>query len=324
MPGVSAIVAFSLTLGLARSVRRGPALLFAALCALVPGSAQATYSIVAVDTRDGTMGAAVASCVDLETVERVYGVVPGKGALVTQSYLKDGANAEGLALLAGGTPPNDVLLALLDPTYDPEYELRQYAVVDVAGDLAAYTGPGALAYANMETFEVDGYVVSIQGNILTGPSVIDGARSAFEAGGCDLADRLMRSLEAAGRSGQGDNRCAVDGVPAKSMTLDVDPPGSPAGSFLRLAHESPGDPPRDDPTVTIRASFDTWRSAHPCPAVDPPMGGGPGSFSPSDTERPNEARSDGCLVASSPPSNAASWPIASIFLAVLLLMRRRR
>lgn len=301
-------------------MRWGPALLFAAAGVLAPKSASATYSILAVDTRDGTVGAAVASCVDLETVERVYGVVPGKGALVTQSYLKDGANADGLALIAGGTPPNDVLVALVDPAYDPDYELRQYAVVDASGQAASYTGPGALAYANMETFDVDGYVISIQGNILTGPSVIDGARSAFEAGGCDLADRLMAALDAAGSSGQGDDRCASEGVPAKSALLAVDPPGLPAGTFLRLTHESPGDPPQGDPTVTIRSSFDTWRASHPCPADGSGTGGGVPAGVPPDSPPSRIGTNDGCLVASS-SHDARSWlPL----LAVLLRLGRRR
>ncbi|NUO48814.1 MAG: DUF1028 domain-containing protein [Polyangiaceae bacterium] len=301
-------------------MRWGSALLFAAACVLAPSSAHATYSILAVDTRDGTVGAAVASCVDLATVERVYGSVPGKGAIVTQSYLKDGANADGLALIANGTAPNDVLVALLDPTYDPEFQLRQYAVVDVLGDIAAYTGPDALAYANMETFDVDGYVVSVQGNILTGPGVIDGARSAFEAGGCDLADRLMLALEAAGSSGQGDNRCAADGVPAKSATLDVDPPGMAAGTFLRLTHESPGDPPQDDPTVTIRSSFDAWRTSHPCPVDQAGAGGGVPGGVPPNSEPSRNGTEDGCSVASS-SHDAPTWlPL----LVVVLRLKRRR
>ncbi|HMR11658.1 MAG TPA: DUF1028 domain-containing protein, partial [Polyangiaceae bacterium] len=117
---------------------------FASLSAF-PTTAHATYSIVAVDTRTGAVGGAVASCVPLATLSRVYGASPGRGALMTQSYLKDEAHPDGLALLSLGQAPAGIVSALTDPAYDANFELRQYAVLDVAGGVLGFAGPQGVA-----------------------------------------------------------------------------------------------------------------------------------------------------------------------------------
>jgi uncharacterized Ntn-hydrolase superfamily protein len=285
---------------------------------LAAGHAKATYSILAVDMRDGSVGGAVASCVPLDTVERVYGAVPGRGAIVTQSFLKDEAHPDALALLAEGRPPADVLGVLVDSGYDPAFQQRQYAVVDVAGAVASFTGTDALAVAAGTTFEAEGFVVAVQGNLLTDGEVLAQARAAFTTGGgCDLAGRLIVALEAAGANGRGDARCAPDGVPAKAATLEVDPPGAVAGSFLRLTHESPGDRPVEDPVAHVRVAFDAWRVTHPCPETEQP------ADPPGTPSRPAEqvSPSSGCSQAPGHPG-ILTWLLGSVLIG--LMTRRMR
>ncbi len=281
--------------------------------AWAPLRAGATYSILAVDARDGTVGGAVASCVPLDTVSRVYGAVPGKGALVTQSYLKGEAMPDGLSWIAAGSAPDAVLASLVDPTYDAGFALRQYAVVSVDGRAAGYTGSGANPHASNIVFDAGDFSVAIQGNFITGPAVLDQARAAFESeGACDLPERLMRALEAGGANEAGDARCVPKGAPAESALIQVDPPGQTAGSFLRLG--SPG-AAGGDPVPPLRSAFEAWRQSHPCP---PPAASPDGAAGPSPAEPADET---GCQV------GAGGWAVPLIFLvfaAVPSLRRRRR
>src|SRR5262249_60110707 len=100
---------------------------------------------------------------------------------------------------------------------------------------------------------------SVQGNILTGPAVLDQAAAAFSSSGCDLADRLMLALEAGAHNGQGDSRCTPMGYPSDSAFLEVDREGEPAGSYLQLVVDQ--NPPAD-PIAPLRSMYDAWRRHH--------------------------------------------------------------
>jgi uncharacterized Ntn-hydrolase superfamily protein len=233
------------------------ALALVVVSALAAGRAEATFSIVAVDRTSGEVGGAVASCVPLETVLRVYGAAPGRGALVTQSYLKDGVNERGVMLLAAGASAEEVLAALVDPAFDPDFDDRQYAVVDLEGGVAAFTGTGDLPYAGHER----GIDFSVQGNSLTDHAVLERMEEAFvSGGGCDLAERLVLALEAAARGG-GDSRCTPDGRSAESAALFVD---APEARVLALADPGVGG---EEPTAAIRDGYEAWRVEHACPVV---------------------------------------------------------
>jgi hypothetical protein len=117
-------------------------------------------------------------------------------------------------------------------------------------------------------------VYSVQGNILTGAAVLDQAASAFEADACDLAERLMRALEAGAEHGQGDSRCTGAGIPSDSAFIEVDRPDETAGSYLRL---SVADTAPESPLPKLRALFDAWRATHPCAVRMPVAGAAAGS-----------------------------------------------
>ena len=105
----------------------------------------------------------------------------------------------GLELLDGGAPANSVIEMLTSA--DDGREHRQVGVVDAHGGAATFTGAECLDWAGGRT----GNGFTCQGNILTGPEVVDAMVDAFEASPGDLSDRLMAALTAGDLAG-GDSR----------------------------------------------------------------------------------------------------------------------
>jgi uncharacterized Ntn-hydrolase superfamily protein len=162
-----------------------------------------TFSIVA-RSSDGTMhGVAVASKF-LAVGNAVPAARADVGALATQSYANLAYRAQGLTLLGTGVSPQDTVAGLI--AADPGRAQRQLGVVGATGDGATFTGEGCHDWAG--GLAGDGY--AIQGNILTGPEVVEAMRDAWLAG-TDLpgptafADRLLAAL-AAGDAAGGDRR----------------------------------------------------------------------------------------------------------------------
>lgn len=274
-------------------------LLFAIASALWPAPAEATYSIVAVDSRTREVGGAGASCVGGSTIYQIYGSVPGRGVVHAQARFGGPFRlVEAERLLSMDEAPEAILLRLTDPAFDPSFAQRQYGIVDVLGRAAAFTGDRTLDVRSDRQGSVATFSYSAQGNILTGEDVLTEMQSAFEGGGCDLADRLMRSLEAGGGSGRGDSRCVPRGIPADGAFIQVDRPDEVAGSFLLLRVDDVA--PRD-PIPELRAAFDAWRVDNPCPAP-PAMDAGPPDAGPHDA---------GTELVDAAPRDAASSDAAS-------------
>ncbi|MCJ7707280.1 MAG: DUF1028 domain-containing protein [Anaerolineales bacterium] len=157
-----------------------------------------TFSIAAFDPDDGAWGVAVAS-----KFPAVGAVVPwaksGAGAVATQAMGNTSFGARGLEMMAAGRSAPETLEALLADDVGREH--RQVGAVDAAGQAATFTGKECLAWAGGRT----GEHFAIQGNILTGPEVVDAMAQAFRPDSGDLADRLMAALLAGDRAG-GDRR----------------------------------------------------------------------------------------------------------------------
>ena len=157
-----------------------------------------TFSIAAFDPDDGAWGVAVAS-----KFPAVGAVVPwaksGAGAVATQAMGNTSFGARGLEMMAAGRSAPETLDALLADDVGREH--RQVGAVDAAGRAATFTGKECLAWAGGRT----GEHFAIQGNILTGPEVVDAMAQAFRSDSGDLADRLMAALLAGDRAG-GDRR----------------------------------------------------------------------------------------------------------------------
>jgi uncharacterized Ntn-hydrolase superfamily protein len=157
-----------------------------------------TFSIVA-RSADGTQwGVAVASkflAVGAAVPAARYGV----GAIATQSYANLAYKHDGLHLLNRGLSAQEVIDKLT--AADELRDQRQVGIVDKSGHAATFTGDACNAWAGGRTG--DGYAA--QGNILTGPEVVDALAEAFEGNAGPLAHRLYQALLAADRAG-GDRR----------------------------------------------------------------------------------------------------------------------
>ena len=157
-----------------------------------------TFSIVAYAEDEEAWGVAVAS-----KFPAVGAVVPwaraGAGAVATQSYAKIGYGPDGLDLLEKGVSAPEALESLL--ASDEQGKVRQVAMVDAQGQVAAHTGSDCHDWAGHKT----GNGFSVQGNLLAGEAVIDAMASGFLTSEGELADRLVRALRA-GEVAGGDRR----------------------------------------------------------------------------------------------------------------------
>lgn len=160
--------------------------------------ARMTFSIVATDGEQ--WGVAVASKF-LAVGAAVPAAEAGVGAIATQSYANLAYRPDGLARLRSGSSAQETLDALT--AADEQRAQRQAGIVDSSGRAATYTGDACHGWAGGVTG--DGY--AIQGNILTGPDVVDAMQAAWLASSPDepLARRLLAALLAGDQAG-GDRR----------------------------------------------------------------------------------------------------------------------
>ncbi len=160
----------------------------------VAAPAGATYSIVARDPKTGELGVAVQS-----HWFSVGGIVtwaePGVGAVATQANAEPGYGPRALALLRGGKSAREALAALLEA--DPQREVRQVAVVDAHGIVAAHTGTQTIPFAGHES----GDQFSAQANLMANAKVWPAMARAFRASTGPLAERMLAALEAAQAAG---------------------------------------------------------------------------------------------------------------------------
>lgn len=204
--------------------------------ATIATRAHATWSILLVDVRTGEIAVGSATCLtnfDLRAGTPV--LIPGVGAATAQSAVDSTGSNRTLIrdLLASGARTQDILSAL--SMFDPSHQARQYGIVTALGDPTTFTGIGAGAWAGGNTGVITGAGVgggdlyyAIQGNVLSGPSVVAAAVAAVESTPGDLAEKLMASMEAARMQG-GDGRCScASGNPTGC--------GDPPDEFTKSAH----------------------------------------------------------------------------------------
>lgn len=225
-------------------------------------AARATWSVNATDSATGQIGGAGTTCLGSVSLRVIYGSAPGHGVIHAQALLGTAARDRAVPMLAMDVPPEEIITAITDPAFDSAAERRQYGIVDLMGRAAGFTGSRTLDYAEDRQGTTGTFTYSVQGNILTSVAVIDQSEAAFLAGGCDLADRLMRSLEAGANGGEGDSRCTVDGYPSDTAFLQVDRSREPAGSFAVLEVR---DTAPESAVVALRREYDAWRTLNPCP-----------------------------------------------------------
>ncbi len=235
-----------------------------------------TYSIVAREGSTGQIGVAVQSHF-LGVGRLVAWAEAGVGAVATQSVVEPAFGPRGLDALRGGNPAATVVAALL--AADEQRDVRQLAVVDSSGRVAAHTGERCIAAAG----DRQGDGVSAQANIMARATVWDAMVEAYESADGDLAARLMAALEAAEGEG-GDLRgrqsaalvvvaAEASGSPTADRPVDlrVDDHADPLGELARLlaltrayAHVDEGDElaARGDADGALRA-FAAAHAAEP-------------------------------------------------------------
>lgn len=164
----------------------------------VPTRPVHTYSIVARDPKTGELGVAVQSHW-FSVGALVPWAEPGVGAVATQSFVDPSYGKLGLDLMRAGRTAPEALAGLL--AADSGKDVRQVAMIDAQGNVAAHTGAKCVGFAGNQ----QGKDYSVQANMMASPEVWPAMAKAFEGTKGDLAERLLAALEAAQAAG-GDAR----------------------------------------------------------------------------------------------------------------------
>ena len=165
----------------------------------------ATFSILGYDPATGEVGGAVQSRV-FSVGNGVLWAEAGVGVAATQAIVDVSYGPQAITLLRQGMKPKDIIKKIWDSDPDPRPDDwtkfgRQFAVIDMQGNVAAYTGPKATEWAG----DKQGTYCTAQGNILAGPDVVGSMVKAFESTEGHLSYRLLAALEA-GQMAGGDKR----------------------------------------------------------------------------------------------------------------------
>ncbi len=146
-----------------------------------------TFSIVGYDPEEPAWGIAIASRFLAVGAQTCWGHA-NAGVVVLQAYLNARNGPEALQLLGQGVPAEEVIARLMNK--DPRRHLRQMAIIDVLGRVAAYTGEACLEWAG----HLVGADCAAQGNMLLGSEGCSAMVSVFESSKGTLARRLVNAL----------------------------------------------------------------------------------------------------------------------------------
>lgn len=200
-----------------------------------------TFSIVARSADGESWGVAVASRF-LSVGSVVPAAVAGIGAVATQADANVAFKGLALALLDEGATAPVALARLLEDDQAPTH--RQVGLVDHEGTAVAHTGADCLPWAG----DLVGTGMTVQGNVLAGPEVLEAMREAWQATGDEpeLARRLLAALRAGDRAG-GDRRgrqsaallvvrdgAGYGGLDDVAVDLRVDDHPDPCSELARL------------------------------------------------------------------------------------------
>ena len=199
-----------------------------------------TFSIVARDPEDGSLGVAVQSAW-FAVGHIVPWVNAGVGVVVTQAFVNPTYGARGLTLMRNGLSATRSLDALLE--IDDGRDSRQVAMIDGNGDVAVHTGVSCMHVAE----HVTRGQVSCQGNILHSTGTCEAMLQAYETTDGEMVNRLIAAMVAAESSG-GDARgrqsaalLVVAGQGQRDLYADrlfdirIDDHPDPVGELQRVA-----------------------------------------------------------------------------------------
>ncbi|MGG5823818.1 DUF1028 domain-containing protein [Falsiroseomonas sp. HW251] len=193
-----------------------------------------TWSILARDPITGEIGAAVASRF-LACAALVIRVEGGLGAACTQALVNPFLAPDALDRLRAGQSPEEALTAVI--AADPGRAARQLHVMALDGRSARHTGDDCVGWCG----SVAGVDVSVAGNMLAGPAVVEATRDAFlAAAGQPFPLRLLAAMDA-GEAAGGDKRgrqaagiVVASRDPYPDLDLRVDDHPDPLAELRRL------------------------------------------------------------------------------------------
>ncbi len=204
-----------------------------------------TFSIIAQHPKTSALGVCVSTA-----VPAVGGVVPHVqakvGAIATQGQTSVLHGINGLKLLKMGFSPQTALDAILKE--DSEREKRQVAIIDKDGRTAAFTGRETLEWKGH--FIGENYVVA--GNALVGAQVAEAISQTFESSKGQLAERLLKAIEA-GQEAGGDKRGR-----ASAALLVVDKPPLPTRPLIDLRVDE-----HPNPIAELKRIWETFKKLSP-------------------------------------------------------------
>ncbi len=193
-----------------------------------------TWSIIARDAPSGRIGVAVATC-NFAVGARVPHLRTGVGAVCTQALTNPFFGPRGLALLAAGGTADDIVRMLT--MADDGRDHRQVHVMDREGRFAAATGASCIDWCG----HLQRATVSVAGNMLAGPQVIEATADAYEAAmDLPLPERLIRAMlagEAAGGDKRGRQSAGLivhDAEESPLLDIRVDDHVDPLAELARL------------------------------------------------------------------------------------------
>jgi len=221
---------------------------------------QDTFSIVAVDSITGEIGSAGASCIDENQIEGgaliISDVIPGRGAIHTQSYWNSTNQQNAHNRMAEGMSPQEIIdwLSTHDAQNNPA--VRQYGVVDFDSNghtrSAGFTGVNCMNYKN----HITGPNYAIQGNILLGQQILDSIEARFLNTEGSFAEKMMAALQGAKVVGA-DTRCTENGTSSLSAFIRVARPLDPTGGFY-CDLNVPSIPEGMEPIDSLQSLFNAW------------------------------------------------------------------
>jgi len=199
-----------------------------------------TFSMVARCPETFALGVCVSSAI-AAVGSRVPHIEAGVGAIATQANTNILYGINGLKLLNKGFSPQIALETMLKK--DSDRESRQVIIIDEDGRTTAFTG--------RETIDWRGHIIGkdyvVAGNMLVGSRVIEAMAQTFESSEGDLAERLMKALEA-GQDAGGDKR---GGMSAALLVANKKSGGTPLLNLIVDQHP--------DPVKELKRIFETYR-----------------------------------------------------------------
>ena len=154
-----------------------------------------TFSIVARDKVTGEMAVAVQSHWFAVGTSVTWGK-SGVGVVATQSFINPAYGPKGFQLMEEGKSATEALKILVEK--DEAKDVRQVAMLDVHGDVNAFTGSKCIVYAN----QIVGDNFSVQANMMLTDKVVPAMAKAFrESENLPLAERMIEVLKAAQKEG---------------------------------------------------------------------------------------------------------------------------